>query len=351
MDITVHEVAHDGKLKELLKASGGDWGGTKVDNSFKQMLIKIFSLPVLRKFQREATEDYIDMFRDFEVKKRVVTPDLDLQVTLRIPSKLREIFERETDDTIDEAIKQTNYSDYMTVARDKLRIDPSIYKSFFDEAIKGTVDHIKELFNDPMTKGVATILMVGGFSESRMLQAAVRTHFPNVKFIIPEEASLVVLKGAVVFGHNPCAIENRVCKYTYGIELNTLFEDGRHDMSKRFVSDGRYFCKEVFDKHVEVGQKLKYGEPQSERIYAPLTQSQNSIDVNVYASSEKDPKYVTDTTCRLVGKATVDVRDMTVPLSRRTLSVSLKFSGTEIEVSAQEKDTGKVTSSKMNFLG
>ena len=34
MDITAHEVLVDGGLKELYKASGGDWGGTYVDMAF-----------------------------------------------------------------------------------------------------------------------------------------------------------------------------------------------------------------------------------------------------------------------------------------------------------------------------
>lgn len=41
VDITVHEVMDGGKLNELHKASGGAWGGTKVDESFRQFIIKL----------------------------------------------------------------------------------------------------------------------------------------------------------------------------------------------------------------------------------------------------------------------------------------------------------------------
>lgn len=41
VDITVHEVMVGGTLRELHKASGGAWGGTKVDESFRQFLIKL----------------------------------------------------------------------------------------------------------------------------------------------------------------------------------------------------------------------------------------------------------------------------------------------------------------------
>jgi hypothetical protein len=56
--------------------------------------------------------------------------------------------------------------------------------------------------------------MVGGFSESPMLRNAVETAFPNRTLIIPEEAGLAVLKGAVLFGFEPRIISTRICKAT-----------------------------------------------------------------------------------------------------------------------------------------
>lgn len=41
MDITVHQVSGGGTLKELMKASGGAWGGTRVDDAFHQFFVKI----------------------------------------------------------------------------------------------------------------------------------------------------------------------------------------------------------------------------------------------------------------------------------------------------------------------
>jgi molecular chaperone DnaK (HSP70) len=51
--------------------------------------------------------------------------------------------------------------------------------------------------------------MVGGFSESQMLQEHVKSTFPHKTVIIPEDAGLAVLKGAVQFGFNPKVINPR----------------------------------------------------------------------------------------------------------------------------------------------
>lgn len=43
--------------------------------------------------------------------------------------------------------------------------------------------------------------MVGGFSESPITLDVVKNAFPTKRVIVPEEAGLAVLKGAVLFGH------------------------------------------------------------------------------------------------------------------------------------------------------
>jgi molecular chaperone DnaK (HSP70) len=54
-----------------------------------------------------------------------------------------------------------------------------------------------------MENGLSTILMVGGFSECPLIQDAVQAAFPDKRIIIPEDAGMSVLKGAVLFGHRP----------------------------------------------------------------------------------------------------------------------------------------------------
>ncbi|XP_062609968.1 heat shock 70 kDa protein 12B-like, partial [Saccostrea cucullata] len=94
VDITVHEVQPDLNLKELYKASGGAWGGTQVDEAFKQMLQKIVGAPVISEFARSHTADYVDMYREFETKKRSITGDPKGKITIKIPFSLVDTFRR-----------------------------------------------------------------------------------------------------------------------------------------------------------------------------------------------------------------------------------------------------------------
>ena len=351
VDITIHQVKDQGRLRELHKASGGAWGGAKVDDAFRQLLVKIVTDDVFLAFQRDHTDDYLDLFREFEIKKRNITPDRGSKITLKLPSSIRDLFQDEKKMDIKLAIAQSSFSGSMIVTGDKLRIEASLFKGLFSDAINSIVKHVKQLLREPSVQGTKAILMVGGFSESQMLQQAIKDNFPHLKLIIPEEAGLVVLKGAVVFGHNPSAIGERVCKYTYGVETNRTFNEAVDDASRKFESEGESYCKGVFSKHVEVGQTVVYGESQAKRTYHPLTSSQTHVTFDVYASSTASPKYVTDFGCTLLGYVRLEVKDMSVPLEQRTLEVDLTFSGTEIEINVKEQRTGRTANKTVNFLG
>jgi hypothetical protein len=45
----------------------------------------------------------------------------------------------------------------------------------------------------------------------------------NLFVIIPEDAGLAVLKGAVQFGFNPKVINPRISRFTYGVSTNKGF--------------------------------------------------------------------------------------------------------------------------------
>ncbi|KAK3600049.1 hypothetical protein CHS0354_012741 [Potamilus streckersoni] len=351
VDITVHEVMSEGKLKELHKASGGAWGGTQVDEAYKQFIISLVGNPVFQRFCKESKEDQVDIFRDFEIKKRGIAPDKDADVTIRLPTTLKDIFEDETGEDLRKVIKQARYASVVTLVGDKLRVKASVMKSFFSNAIHSITSHMKELLNDNRVRGISSILMVGGFSESKMLYHAIKSSFPNIRVIVPRDAGLVVLQGAVVFGHSPSSIAQRVCKYTYGLHTYLPFDEKIHDIQKRKVFDGVPYCDEVFHKHVEMGQSVSLNQITKPISYTPMEESDNSIGINIYASSKKSPMYVTENGCVKLGVVEVCILDRSVPLKDRNVLVTMEFGGTEIKVTAIEEKTGKSTIVEVSFLG
>lgn len=350
VDITVHEVQVDLTLKELYKASGGAWGGTQVDEAYKQMLIKIVGAPIINKFAEEHTADHVDMYREFETKKRAITGDTKGKVTIKIPISLVEMFQEDTDEDIKDSIENTKFSGKINWVGDKCRITAEIFKGLFEAASNNIVAHVTDLLKKHEISNTNNIIMVGGFSESPILQHIIKQAFPHMRVIIPPEAGLAVLKGAVLFGHKPATISSRVAKFTYGVATTMNFNPNIHPPEKKKKYGNQIKCIDIFSKHVEKGQQLKVNEVQSENTYNPVEDEQTSMCFQVYTSTELNPAYVTDEGCEKIGEMEVAMPD-TSGGRNRSVMCEMIFGGTELEVKATIKRNGQVTKAKFNFLG
>lgn len=201
-DITVNKVEYDESIKELHKASGCDWGGTKIDASFESLLADIVGKDVMEYFTVNNDSDFLDLLNDFEIKKRKISPELNESITFNVPKSLCEAFSKKNPRSkITDVIVNSKYNDRLTWIEHEIRMEAHLIKTLFDDICKQIVDYLNDLFTlVPVLKDVSCILLVGGFAESLMLQSAIKEAFENKTVIIPKEAGLAVLKGAVLFG-------------------------------------------------------------------------------------------------------------------------------------------------------
>ncbi|KAK3602415.1 hypothetical protein CHS0354_027193 [Potamilus streckersoni] len=350
IDITVHEVHADGRLKELYKANGGHWGGTKVDEAFQQLLVDIAGLDVMDAFYSKHRDDYLDLFREFELKKRTITMDMDQRITIKLPLSLHDEFvHHRGEDFRKSMLMRQELSGKLTFAGDKLRLDPEIMKNLFRNACSSIVCHLQEIFGQRSVRGTDTILMVGGFSESPVLRQAIKDSFPGKKVVIPNEAGLSVLKGAVIFGHKPAIVMQRVSRFTYGVETYTAFLPNVHEENRVEKHNGERVCL-VFDKHVEIGQAIPSSGMFQERRYYPLTSTTTILKMAIYTSTDNNPLYTDDRGCEKLGELIVEYEDLTGGKNRPILAKMI-FGGTELGVEVVEEKTGKQTRAAFNFLG
>ncbi|XP_062567612.1 heat shock 70 kDa protein 12B-like [Saccostrea cucullata] len=278
IDTTVHEILDDYyRVRELHKAAGGNWGGTKVDEKWIEFLEELSGEEAMDEFRKTECYDVVDLYRDFETKKRTIKEDPDQKI-------------------------------------------------------------------HPNVKPVNIILLVGGYAECPLLQSAIENEFPSKTVIVPSFSGVAVLKGAVMFGHNPTLIHERIAKYTYGIAVCRLFEKGKHREDYMFERDGKIWCDNVFRSHVKSGEKIQVGKCQSSECYETFKGS-GGVIVPVYASTVENPQYVTDDGCCLIGKIKFALnKDCTFGETINNLKVNFSFGGTEIEVKLECMKTGKTKS-------
>lgn len=303
-------------------------------------------------FISENKYDFLHLLRDFEVKKKTIKPELNDKVTFTVPVSLSETYsEKNLGSKITDAALKSKYTGKLTWRGDKLRIEANLTKTLFYGICKQIVDHLKELFMVPEVKDVSSILLVGGFSESVMLQTAIREAFKNKKVIIPKEAGLAVLKGAVLCGHEPQKISGRICRYTYGVKVNNKFDKTIHPHFKKILRNNIEYCDDIFSIHVRVGQIVKVGEPQVKQEYTVIEADQKSIEFKIYTSKNTEPTFVTEEGCKYLGTLTIDMPDTSKGRDRGAI-VHMTFSGTEITVTAVDQDDPeRSVSTKVDFLG
>ncbi|KAK3611842.1 hypothetical protein CHS0354_040516 [Potamilus streckersoni] len=242
IDIIAHEVMSDGSLNEIYRSNGGAWGGTEVDKEYLSFLKDLVGTSVFENFKKNHMDDYLYLCREFEQKKRTIEPVKDLKVTTRFPGTLNELFENEKHQTLANSILSKKWSQSVTPMSDKIRMESHVMKGFFADALQKTGSHLQHIFSgESSLKTVNTIMMVGGFSESKMLQEVIIKLFPEKRVIVPPQAGLAVLKGAVLFGHNPSAIGHRVCRFSYGVKTSVAFVKGKHSETRESILEMKIY--------------------------------------------------------------------------------------------------------------
>ncbi|XP_060582887.1 heat shock 70 kDa protein 12A-like [Ruditapes philippinarum] len=240
VDITVHEVQATGVVKEIQAASEDGWGGTLVDQAFEKLIIDVVGKRVYQDFKQESPDDWQDLWRDFDLKKRTIKPDKETKVVMKIPETLREQYKRKFRQTFKEAVESSSYAENITFVADKIKFDAIVFKKLFDVFLAKTIQHTESLIRDPAVRNIKAILMVGGFSESPMIQERVKSCFPGIDVFIPAEASSSILRGALIFGHSPSLISKRVLRYTYGESIYSASIKGENPESRLEMPDTGY---------------------------------------------------------------------------------------------------------------
>lgn len=341
MDITVLEVKNNGDIKELHRSSDGELGGSSVDTAFKRALAEITTKEMIENYSRKYPDDYLNMFEDFEIKKRICRKG---QIcSLKIPMSFNEECLETLGADIKTLVNNSKYKDTFILRADRMRIKS--FETYFQSACDGIIKLLKELFQSPKLKDVNKILMVGGFSESCILQDAIRDAFPNCQVVVPGEPDLAVLRGAVVFGFYSTTKSCHISRYTFGVDMDAIFDPAVHKESKKKVIDGVEYCTGLFDKLIGKGEIIFDGMKSPLKYYIPLTPQQNFVSFNVFSSGESDPLYIDQ--CAFVGKVILHVP---VGLKNRTLCVMMSFTN-ELTVEAVVLETGESVASIFDFLG
>ena len=228
-----------------------------------------------------------------------------------------------------------------------LRLDGTVVTSLFKPVTDEIVKHIQDLLMEPELQDVEYLFCVGGFNDSKFLQEVLQEAFgKRFKILLPEEASLAVVKGAILFGQDPDIIGSRVSAKTYGIGVAQDFIPVIHDPSRVIKVHGRTLSHGLFEKFVIKGQEIPAGFSRTVPL-KPLTADTKHAYIRIFSSDDRNSKYVNDKGVEQSGEVRVDWPGF--GLDRR-VQVTMTFGGTEIEVEAVSYPGKNRAETKISFL-
>lgn len=185
-------------------------GGISVDEEFEKFMENIGGEGIMKSFAKDQIEDYLDMQREFEMNKRESSKTV---IRIRIPMKFHDTMKKRYEGGMKAALHLSPYRESVSYDRYKLTLPPEVFKTFFNKTIQNVSNLITQ---NPQKGGVKSIILVGGLAGSKIIRDSLREKFLDTYVIvIPSEAELAVLKGAVYLGHIPNSKSSQVQCLTY----------------------------------------------------------------------------------------------------------------------------------------
>ena len=344
--MTVHAIQEDGNIKEIHKVTGGPYGGIKVNQQFEALLDELFGAQELQKYRKEYPSDWLCLMNEFEGKKRAdCVLDSTVMTNIRLPRSFVSLANRSQG----RAMARYGEKEIKLKNNEYLALSSGVMKQLFAPVIQGIKKHLQILQREPKLSKVKTILLVGGFADSALLQKEIKNEFSrNYRVLIPNHATIAVVQGAVIFGKKPTKITERVASATYGAGCSRDFIYGVHPEEKKFVADGIEKCGDLFNLFVKENAVVRIGQKITSN-YTLLRATDTNIYIPFYAASNPNAEYTTDPGMTQIGSVVVQSPD-TWRGKNREIEVSMYFGRTEITASAKDVSTGNVARTTLDFF-
>jgi hypothetical protein len=343
VDISAYLPGPNGHLAQLGHTTGGDLGSAYINERFLATVVRPRLGPdLVDELERTMPAAVQDMMDAFESAKTHHDTGRAERLSITIPGQVYRLLQ--TRGRLERLAQLQGGEDF------NIALDAAAADSLFEGVVRPLLYLVSERIVEvrgllPDGQQPIRIVVVGGFAQSPYLRTRLteflgQRYGTGVQVIIPPDPARAVLAGAVHYTYEPDVVTSRTVSFTYGVSCSLPFEAGVDPQSLWLrADDGRIMCRDRFLSFTKIGESVEVDREITETLY-PLLQDQTSVDFGFFATTEEDPRYITGNDARQLGSIKVELgRAMQVPLHQRAIEITLKFGGTEIEVTALNQHT------------
>ena len=350
VDIASHVLDGSDQVREIATPTGGPWGGKQVDQNLIDLFDSIFGKDFMTKYQEQSPKEWLDMQTHFETLKKGFKPDGSSHISIPVRYNFGELCDDQHDKSVKKVIKENAHKG-VTFNNGEIVINPQKSSALFEPVISKIVSHLRQHLRKPEMKKLDFIFLVGGFSECLVLQQEIKKAFGGngLKILTPSSAQLAVVKGAVLYGHQPREIKSRRARFTYGSAVSERFDAKIHDPAyKRVDARGFARCDDIFRVYITQGDEITVGEKKSFSVNAPVDSAVEYISLlRLDGKPAKPVQYINAPGIRDLGQIQLATPTSS---SKRDINLTLDVGCTEINVSAVFVATGRKSDMKYPLL-
>lgn len=334
------------------KACGGDWGGNQVNDAFMEMLRNIPGMKTLERFKEECTADFLGLLRNFEIAKRLTDRKSPDKIKIQLPGILGDLQKKAKESPIIKSLiaslQKLTTSAGVSMDNDNLRLDDKVTREMFKYSVEGICKAIESILQD--VNDLSTILVVGGFSESEIVHEAIESSFKDrgIVIIFPPEPDLVVMKGAVLYGHSSGIIESRKARFTYGLKTTVPFDDKIHDLKHQYIKtkkmNEKLLCTNQFQVLITKGEDVK-SEEKIKVFHESAYDEQIHVSFEMYICTQERPLYVDEPHCFQKGCVSSRVND-----DDKHVETNLFIDDNDMFLVIKHIKSGKVEKMRFDFM-
>ena len=362
VDITSYCIDQDGHICVVDKASGNDWGGTRVNEKFAAFMETIVNdpgfsqyvaVPDLQLQQQHKADLNKLIYSEFEQQKIIFGDEENMEIpaVVYIPSSFMKFYKSEKL----KAVINSQYTNIVELDGFELTIKPQKVKEFFQPSIA-------RIFRDTLCalerikgagKKLEAVYLVGGFGGCNFIKKVVQDRLqdrygPELDVFVPIHHKMAIACGAIIFRRNPEIIWSRKAEATYGTIVQSQFKPDIHDTAYKVVKeDGNTYCTNLFQPFIEVGDTICANEL-LQKTFIPTRDLDTEICVIVYSSSKREIWYAKDKDNKLasglqeVGTLVFDTKG--IPGENRQekrVVLTIDLSQAEIQLKAHDEKARK----------